>query len=369
MVNRERLLSTFLDLVKIDSITFSEAGVAAYMAERLRALGASVEIDRAGERLGGNSGNVVARLATGDGDETPILFAAHMDTVEPGRGIEPVVAKGVVRSKGNTVLGADDKAGCAVILECLETLAEGGRVHRPIEAVFTVAEEKGLLGAKELDFKRLRARVAFVMDGDGPIGGIVVKAPFQDAVKGVFAGKAAHAGVNPEKGVSAIRAAALAISSMKLGRLDDETTANIGMIKGGRAMNIVPDETVIEGEARSQDAGKLDAQVGAMRRAMAEAARLVGAKVKVEVTHLYDGFSFAPDAEVVSQAGQAIRRAGGEPDLVSSGGGSDTNIFNEAGMAAVNLSCGARDVHTVDERVAVDDMARAAAVALALVGG
>lgn len=367
MVDRENLLSTFLDLVQIDSLTFNEKRVASYIGRRLKKLKIFFEVDQAGKTLGGNSGNLIARLPGTKKKAKPILFAAHMDTVAPGVGVEPVVKKGIVRSKGNTILGADNKAGCAIVLAVLETVKRKNLSHPPLEVVFTVAEEKGLLGAKQLNFKKLRSKIGFVMDGDGAIGNIVVKAPYQDAIKAVFYGKAAHAGVDPEKGISSIRGAALAISKMKLGRIDEETTANIGIIQGGRAINIIPDETTIEGEARSRTLLKLKTQAEKMRQAIEKANSEVGTRAKIEVKRLYDGFSFSEKDKVVQTAMAALRRVGAKPNLVASGGGSDTNIFNKAGIRSVNLSCGAKDVHTIRENVSVDHMVKAAEIALALI--
>jgi tripeptide aminopeptidase len=362
------LLSTFLDLVKIDSLTFNEKSLANYIGKCLKKMGISFEIDSAGKQVGSNTGNLVARIpARGKSKARPILFAAHMDTVAPGTGVQPVVKNGTVRSKGDTILGADDKAGCAIILESLQSLREGNLFHGDIEVVFTIAEEKGLLGAKCLDFDKLKAKWGFVMDGDGTIGNIIVKAPYQDALKMVFKGKAAHAGVNPENGINAIRAASVAISKMKLGRIDEETTANMGVIRGGRAINIVPDETIVEGEARSHSKAKLKVQIRQMLDCAKEANKEVGTKTEVELKRLYDGFAFGEKDKVVSLAMEAARRIEVTPKLVASGGGSDTNIFNKKGIEAVNLSVGARDVHTTSESVSVEAMVKAAEMVIHLI--
>jgi len=368
LINSGRLLSTFLDLVKIDSLTFAEKSLANYIGKRLKKMGISFEIDSAGRKVGSDTGNLIARLpARGKSNARPILFAAHMDTVAPGTGVKPVVRNDTVRSNGDTVLGADDKAGCGIILESLQSLIEENLPHGDIEVVFTIAEEKGLLGAKCLDFNKLKAKWGFVMDGDGTIGNIIVKAPYQDALKIVFKGKAAHAGVNPEKGISAIRGASIAISRMKLGRIDEETTANMGVIEGGRAINIVPDETVIEGEARSHSKAKLKVQVRHMLACAKEANREVGTKTEVELKRLYDGFAFSEKDRVVSVAMEAASRIGVTPNLVASGGGSDTNIFNKEGIRAVNLSVGAKDVHTTDESVSIEAMVKAAEMVIQLI--
>lgn len=359
MIREQRLLDCFLDLVRIDSLTFEERGLADYIGSVLSSLEIPFTEDAAGVELGGSAGNLIARVPGASPGPT-ILLAAHMDTVAPGMGVAARVKKGVVAGGGDTVLGADDKAGCAVILEVLRSLKEAGSGHPPLEAVFTVAEEKGLLGAGKLDLKGLHASAGFVLDGDGPVGNVVIKAPYQDYFKAVFHGKAAHAGVEPEKGVSAIKAAAEAVARMKLGRLDDETTANIGVIEGGRAINIVADTTVIEGEARSHSLAKLKVQIEEMRECALDGASMAGARVEVTVNRLYDGFAFKEDDYVVREAVAALERTGVKAKLHASGGGSDTNVFNKAGIAAVNLSVGAQRVHTTDERIEIGDMVRAA---------
>ncbi|MGC9361107.1 MAG: M20/M25/M40 family metallo-hydrolase, partial [Anaerolineae bacterium] len=256
-IDRDRLLDVFLDLVRIASPSRQEQEVASYIRAYLEDLGIAVESDQAG--------NLYAYM---EGDGTPLAFTAHMDTVVPCEGVTPLVENGVVRSDGTTILGADDKSGVAAILEAVTALSEGSVVHRPLDLLFTVQEEIGLFGAKAVEVDRLRARMAIGLDAEGQQGTLVVSAPGQNSLEAVVHGKAAHAGVEPEKGVSAIRVAAEAIASMPLGRIDEETTANIGVISGGRATNIVPDRVEIKGEARSHDEAKLASQTEAMVAAL-----------------------------------------------------------------------------------------------------
>ena len=257
MVGTERLLDTFLDLVRIPSPSGQEEAVAEAIAARLGALGIAVERDAVG--------NLIARV---DGVGEPLLLTAHMDTVVPCEGVVPVVrGEGdarIVASAGDTILGADDKAGVAILLELLAVLAENELAHRPLELLFTVGEEKGLRGAKALDVGRFRATMGLGLDVAGVPGIMVVHAPYQDHWRAVVHGRAAHAGGNPEAGVSAIQVAAEGIAGMPLGRIDDETTANIGVIQGGRATNIIPDRVELDGEARSRDVTKLEKQIEAM---------------------------------------------------------------------------------------------------------
>ncbi len=358
MINRDRLVSTFLELVRIDSPSGQEEEIARHLTAELRSLGLTVERD--------TTGNIIARLAE---EGQPILLNAHVDTVQPGRGVKPVIEDGVIKSDGSTILGADDKSGVAVILEVLRVLVEQDLAHPPLEVALTVSEEKGLKGAKGLDLTRLRAQEGIVLDSGGEIGTIVISAPSQDKIRAVVHGKAAHAGVAPEKGINAILVAAEAIAAMPLGRIDEETTANLGRIQGGTATNIVPDQAEIEGEARSRDERKLEAQVQAMTEALKKAANRHGARVEIDVQRSYSTFKLSEEDGIVRRAVAAARTQGLTPALVPSGGGSDANIFNAAGITTINISAGMEKVHTKEEQVAVADMVKCAEFLLAILEG
>jgi len=358
MINDTRLLDTLLALVRIDSPSGEEVAMARELKARLRNLGLRVELDA--------MHNLVARLP---GQGAPFLLAAHMDTVMPGRGIKPVVKEGIVHSDGTTILGADDKAGLAVILEVLQNIVEENLPHPPLEVVVTVQEELGLLGAKGLDLSRVQAKMGVSLDCGGPAGTIVVSAPSQDSLFAVVHGKAAHAGAHPELGINAIVIAAEAIHNMRLGRLDEETTANIGIIHGGTARNIVPDRVELTGEARSRQAAKLEAQTASMVEALQVAARQFKATVDVTVTRAYTGYAFTESDTIVSKLMAACRAAGVEPNLMPTGGGSDANIFNAHGMQVVNTSMGADGEHTTDEHVGLSDMVTCAQIVLRCVRG
>jgi len=366
MVNSSRLVQTFLDLVQIDSLTFDEKRVAEYIVRHLKELGLKVRIDDAGKKVGSNTGNIMAFLP-GESSSPTILFCAHIDTVAPGQGIKPRFEGEKIKSSGPTILGADDKAGVAIILEILRVILEENIPHGEIEAVFTIAEEKGLFGSKNLDLSFLKARYAYVLDGEGQAGKIITRAPSQNSIKATFYGKAAHAGVEPEKGINAIQAASLAISKMRLGRLDSETTANIGLIKGGSASNIVPAQAEIEGEARSLSEEKLKAQTEHICQCIDEASKAVGTRVEVNLSRAYDAFCLSERDEVVKIALEAARRLNLRPELISSGGGSDTNIFNKIGIPAVNLSIGCANAHTTEEEVSVSELEKAARFTLEIV--
>jgi tripeptide aminopeptidase len=353
MINEQRLLETFLALIRIDSPSGEEAAIAQELATRLGDIGLTVEGDA--------MNNVLAKLP---GQGAPLLLAAHMDTVMPGHGVKPVVKDGVVYSDGTTILGADDKAGIAVILEVLQIMTERELPHPPLEVVITVREEVGLEGAKGLDLARLTAKTGVSLDSGNMPGTIVVAAPTHNVISAVMHGKAAHAGSSPEAGVNAIAAAAQAVVNMPLGRIDAETTANIGTIKGGRARNIVPDRVELTGEARSRELAKLEAQTARMVEALQDAAQRSGATVDVEVTRAYEGYQLTEADPVVSGLVRACRAVGVEPAPVPSGGGSDANIFNAHGMQVVNLSTGAYQGHSTEEHIAVADMVTCAEILL-----
>jgi len=345
MINESRLLDTFLTLVRIDSPSGEEAAISQELALRLKRHGLQVVQDY--------MHNIQAWLP---GEGEPLLLAAHMDTVMPGRSINPVVRDGVVRSDGSTILAADDKSGIAVILEVLQALSESGVKHPPLEVLVTVQEETGLTGVKALDTSGLKSRIGLSFDaGDAP-GTIIVSAPTHNMVTAVVHGKAAHAGSEPEAGVNAILVAAEAVTNMPIGRIDSETTANIGVIKGGLARNIVPDRVELLGEARSRQKAKLQVQTDKMVDALRSAAQRHDAQVDVDVQRAYDGYQLSESDAVVSRLMAACRAVGVEPLLVPSGGGSDANILNARGVQVANLSTGMAGVHTVQEHIAVQDM-------------
>jgi len=358
MIEPDDLLATFLELLRIDSPSREEQAIGKYLAERLSAMGLTAEID--------DIGNVIAHM---DGEGEPLLLAAHMDNVMPCKGVVPVVEDGIVRSDGTTVLGGDDKAGVAIILEVLRMILERDLPHRPVEAVITVQEEIGLYGAKALDMAGLRARLGISLDAGGAPGSIIVSAPSQDSISAVVHGKAAHAGACPESGVSAIVIASEAVTQMKLGRIDEETTANIGLIRGGTATNIIPDRVELEGEARSRNEDKLTSQTSAMVDALHTAALEHGGTVDIDVKRAYTGYVLTEDDEIVHLIMNAMRSLDLEPTLVATGGGSDANIYNAAGVQVVNIGIGMEDVHTTEEHIALSDMVSGAEVVLACVSG
>ncbi len=355
LVNRDRLVESFLTLVRIDSESGQEGALRDYLRERLQDLGMEVYEDEAGRILGGEAGNLIA-WKPGELPGPSILLGAHMDTVVPGKGVKPVVEEEIIRSSGDTILGGDDKAGIAVIMEALQVLRERKIPHPPLEVVFTVSEEQGLMGSKHLDFARVRSKLGYVLDSDGETGHIVVRAPTQNEFSFTVLGRAAHAGMNPEEGLNAICVAAYAINHLNIGRIDEETTCNLGIISGGRARNIVADRVDLKGEVRSLTPAKLDAVTEEMIAIFQEKVREKGGQCEVEVRHLYPAFNLDPEEPVVQIAVRAARALGKEPVLARTGGGSDANILNGQGIRCANLGIGMKKVHTTEEYIAVDSL-------------
>ena len=362
------VVTLLCELAAIPSPPGQERAVADHVARYLRDLGVEVDEDEAGATVGSTAGNLFARIeAHGTDAGTPIFFCAHLDTVPPTDEIEPVVEQGVVRNARPTILGADNKAAVAVMLEGVRRVVAENRPHSGIELVFTPTEETGLEGARAFDASRLRARTGFVYDQEGPMGQLVLAAPYSTAIDAVFLGRAAHAGMAPEEGRSAIAAAARAIADLRLGRIDDETTANVGVIDGGAARNVVPDRCHVVAEARSRDEGKLAGLVREMVDSFSFAAAIGECEVETILEEKYRGYRFRRDDAVVGLASEAFRRVGVEPQTTVGGGGADANVFNERGLACLNLSHGVEHFHSRDEHVSVEDLERMVDVTVALV--
>jgi tripeptide aminopeptidase len=355
MINKDRLYATFMELCAIDSEPTRERLTADNLRKRLTGLGFTVTEDETGEKIGGNAGNLVACL-DGSGPGKPLFFSCHMDRVSPGTGVKPRIEGGFIVGDGTTVLGADDAAGLAAILEGVATLREGGISHLPLEIILTVAEELALSGSRHFDTGQISARYGFVLDAAGKVGEIVVRAPEKANFKAVFHGRNAHAGFEPEQGVSAIQMAGVAISRMQLLRIDPETTANIGSISAVGPTNIVSDRCELQGEIRSLEPAKLRAWIDVMTGAMESAAAECGGTVEITVTSHYPAYKLAEDAEPVQRAARAASRIGVPVRFKSTGGGSDANIFNSRGVQTVVLSCGYEKVHTMEERIPLEQL-------------
>jgi len=358
-MNSERLVNTFLDLVRIDSVSKDEKLLAVELKARLDKLGFETYIDDADIKSGSNTGNLIAKLK-GNKNVPSIMLSAHMDTVNPGYNVKPQIVNGIIKSDGTTILGADDKAGIAAILEAVTYIIEKDIPHGTIEIVFTICEEIGLLGAKYLDHSKLQSKHAFVFDSSGEVGTVIIQGPSQKLINATIKGKAAHAGLNPEKGIDAIATAARAIANMKLGRIDNETTANVGIIRGGHSTNIVCDLVKIEAEARSLNAAKLDNQVKHMIKCLEDECKITNAQLDIDIQDCYDGFSIDLYDPILRILEAAMKNAGIEYKPKSTGGGSDTNILNKYGIKAVTLGIGMTDSHSTDEHITIDSLEKTA---------
>jgi tripeptide aminopeptidase len=362
------VLDLFLELAAISSPPGQERPVADRVATYLRDLGLEVDEDGVASAIDGTAGNLLCRLEPTDSPNggTPIFLCAHLDTVPPTAAIEPVVADGFVRNAAGTILGADDKSAVATMLEAARRVVEEKRPHAGLELLFTPKEEVGLVGAYAFDHTRLEARVGYVYDQAAAVGEIVLGAPSAVGIEAVFHGRAAHAGMYPEEGRSAIAAAARAIADMRLGRVDEETSANVGVIQGGTARNIVPEWCSFRAEARSHDEEKLADLVREMTETMSFAATLEECEVETTISRSYRAYRFKRADQVVQLAATALERTGHTPTYSLSGGGADANVFNERGLACLNLANGMTDIHTPDERIAVADLDAMVDVTLAL---
>ncbi len=354
---RERIAALFVELAAIPSPSLNERRVADRIIGFLEDLGLVVHEDDTALAIGGDTGNLRCRVQ-GSGGFSVVTLGAHMDTVVPADDIEPVLRDGVFSNARDAILGADNKTAVTAILLATEAMVRSGEPHPTFDLVFTVAEELGVLGARHLPRELLVSPMAAVFDSAGPVGGITVKAPSQQAIRAAFHGVAAHAGLEPERGRSAIVGAARAIAAMNLGRLDDETTANVGMIQGGVAQNIVPDSCVVRAECRSHDEAKLARVAAEMVDCLQRGAAEAGVDVDIDMVHEYRAFALGSRTAVVRLAKAAVTELGIQPRLVASGGGSDANVFNDRGLPTVNFDCGMSHVHTANEHVSLDSLER-----------
>ena len=357
MAKLERLVTTLIELIQIDSPSGEEDAIDAEVSSRLNSLGLSVSHD--------SYNNVIAKLS---GQGPPLLLSAHLDTVEPGRGIKPMVDGEVLRSDGTTILGGDCKAGLAIVLEGLASTLESNSGNRAIEVVFTRHEEGGLIGAHHLDLSMISAKEGIVFDGEGPPNRIVLSAPSQNVVTAEITGRAAHAGLEPEKGISALLIAAEILNRLPLGRIDNETTANIGWMEGGLKRNIIPERAFIDGEFRSRSNEKL----ANVEREFREVFNEVGSKypeaqIDLNIVNTYQAYRVDANSQVVSVVGQALAEMGLKPVLESTGGGSDANVFIEKGITAIPVGIGVRDFHTTWETALITEVLQGARMCEAVI--
>jgi tripeptide aminopeptidase len=370
LIDTDRLVDSFLKILKIKSPSKEERKLADYLKLKFKDLDIELSEDNAGEKIGSNTGNLIGRFANESQLKSPvksIFLLAHLDTVVVNGEILPVVKNGrVINENKSCILGGDDKVAIAAIIEALEVIRENRIRTRDIDLVFTIAEEIAILGAKYLDIGMVKSKYGFVFDGEGDIGTIFNKAPYHNTFEITIKGKAAHSGAEPEKGISSIKAASDAISQLKPGRIDSDTTYNIGMINGGTAINIVPEQTVVRAEARSLVEEKLEKISGEIMEIFKKSVTGYGAKINIKSEREYNGFYIAEDEKCMEIAARALRNMGICPSVVSTGGGSDINILNARGKKALNLSSGMENIHTSKEYVKINQLINLAVLVIEL---
>ncbi|MGD9678047.1 MAG: M20/M25/M40 family metallo-hydrolase [Vulcanibacillus sp.] len=368
MVNRKRVIEEFIELVSIDSETGFERDIADYLIKKFTEFGLEVIEDNSIDKTGHGAGNIIATLHSNDNENySNIYFTAHMDTVVPGKNIKAIIKGDFIESEGATILGSDDKAGLAAMIEAITVIKENGIPHGKVQFLITVGEESGLRGSKFLQKDLIEANYGFALDSNGPVGDIIVSAPTQARIETVVYGKSAHAGANPEDGISAIQVASKAVAGMKLGRIDSETTANIGMFQGGKATNIVCDRVDIISEARSINRDKLDRQIQHMKDVFEKTADDYSTNVDFTSVIMYPSFSFSEDHPLVCIAKKSVEAVGRKSELITSGGGSDANVMNGYGIPTINLGIGMDKIHTIDERIAIQELVKTPELIIELV--
>lgn len=371
MIDIERLLLEFKTLLTIESPSKKEGKLAYYLADLFEALGFPSFFDKSGENTGSEVGNLIVKIP-GKLNIPPLMFCAHLDTVGPCEGVEVIEEDGVIRSSGKTILGADDKAGIAVLVEIARVIKENDIPSPPIELVFTTCEEIGLLGAKYLDYRLIESKLGFVLDSENPHE-VINRAPssYQFLLK-VY-GKSAHAGLEPEKGINAIKLLAQVVVNLPTGRLDEETTMNIGKINGGAYVNVVPDLAFVEGEMRSHKEEKLQALKEEILKVTEEIIRNYPQKIgnlpdyKIVFTSVFQAFHIPEDSQEAKLLLEAGRRAGLELTFRKKEGGSDANVFNERGIKTFILGTGMQKVHTTEEYIKISDLIASARLTLEII--
>lgn len=356
--NKDRLISTFISLAEIPSPSLREGKVANFVIKELRKYASKHFIDTAGAKTGGETGNLIIKIS-GDNNLKPFLLSAHLDTVAVNKPIKTRMNSKAIYSDGSTILGADCKAGIAIIIETIKILKEKKISHPPLELVFTISEENALLGAKNLDFSLIHARSGLIFDNEQPFENIILEAPAAIGFEVKVVGKAAHSGVAPEDGVSAIKVAAYAISGMKLGRIDRETTANIGFIHGGEGINIIPSLASFSGEIRSKKIEKVKRIESHFKRCLEKSVKMYSGKIRPSFEFnsslKFPALSINEKHYLPILISETMKQMGFRSKFSSSGGGTDANIFNGRGIITPILSTGMRKVHTNEEYLDLKD--------------
>jgi tripeptide aminopeptidase len=355
-VNEKRLLDLFLELAKINGPSTKEYLVAEYLMKALPELGFTLEFDEAHKNFDGEVGNLIAWREGTDSTIPPLFFSTHMDTVLPTEGLKPVIKDGVIYSDGTTILGADDRAALASYLEAIRALIESGVPHGPIEFILTVNEQPGLVGATYMDYSKAKSKTGYIFDSSGDVGQIILKGPYSSRIWMEVEGNAAHIALNAEEGNSAFLIAAEGLLNMKLGKIDEETLANIGVIEGGELTSIIPGAITVGGEVRSFSKEKLDNQLEHMAKAMQDAADKNGGRVAVKFEKKYSGFDIPKDHILTKTVETASNNIEVKPYLTETLGGADTNVLNENGLTCITLGNGFQNIHSFRECISVENL-------------
>lgn len=366
-VNAERLLELFLELAKINGPSTKEQLVANFLMKTLPNLGFTIEFDEAHKHFGGEVGNLIAWREGTDSTIPPLFFSTHMDTVLPTENLKPVIKDGVIYSDGTTILGADDRAALAAYLEAIQAIIESDVPHGPIEFILTVNEQPGLVGATYMDYSKSKSKTGYIFDSSGDVGQIILKGPYSSRIWMEVQGNAAHIALNAEEGNSAFLIAAEGLSNMKLGTIDEETLANIGILKGGELTSIIPGSVTVGGEVRSFSKEKLNQQLRHMEATMQKAAEKSGGKVNVTIEKKYSGFDIPEDHILTKTALAAAHQINVKPYLTETLGGADTNVLNENGLTCLTLGLGFQNIHSFRECISIENLVNTGRLTAALI--
>lgn len=366
-VDEQRLLDLFIELAKIDGPSGKEQKVADYLKNVLTDLGFTLEFDEAHKEFGGEVGNLIAYKEGTDATIPPLFFSTHMDTVLPTKNLKPVIKDGIIYSDGTTILGADDRAALAAYVEAVRAVSESGIPHGPIELVLTVNEQPGLVGARHLDYSKPKSKVGYIFDSSGDVGQTILKGPYSSRIWMKVKGNAAHIALNSEEGNHAFLLAAAGLLELKLGEIDDETVANVGIIEGGELTSIIPGEVTIGGEVRSFSKEKLDRQLRHMEESMKASAEARGGSVEVTVEKKYSGFSIPEDHILTDTVLKAAGTINVKPYLTQTLGGADTNVLNENGLTCLTLGLGFQNIHSFRECISEENLYNTGRLTAALI--
>lgn len=366
-VDEGKLLDLFLQLIRIDSVSLHERAMMDFLTQKFNGWQIEVAEDEAATKIGGNAGNLVVRLQGKSANSVPLVLLAHTDTVRSTANVKPIIDNGIIRSDGTTILGADNRSAVAIILYVIGELIEKKLSYRSLEIVFTVAEELGMFGALALDFNRLNAKEGYIFDCSAKPGSYVAVSPTAYDFRVECQGRPAHSAVAPEKGINAISMALEIMNQFPVGRINQETVANIGTIHGGSADNVVPDQVTFTGEFRSFSPSEIERIKTELETSCRSVSQKYGGKCQVSFKLGFEGYKFEPDMPVIDRLHRAMEQLHLVPDPIVYSGGSDVNVLNANGIKAVNVGIGASNPHSNEEQIALSDMVKGTELLLRLV--